>query len=176
MDKLIGSAIRSMVVNEIGPTIMGLILCGRIGASVCQRIINNEGYGANRCTGGYGYKFKKIFSITQDNSSTNNVSNVSNSSGFYFCFLRVILWQFISWMSTSVDFLDGITLNYETYLVVLSIFKSAVFGFLVTSLASFHGFNTTGGALEIGNTTTRAVAQGCMAILLSNYFIVSIFM
>jgi len=52
--------------------------------------------------------------------------------------------------------------------------KSAVFGFLITSIACFEGFRTGGGAEGVGKATTKAVVVICMSILLFDYILTSL--
>ena len=49
--------------------------------------------------------------------------------------------------------------------------KSFVFAFLVSSISSYKGFYTTGGAFEVGKASTIAVTNSCIAILLADYLL-----
>jgi len=46
--------------------------------------------------------------------------------------------------------------------------KPVVFVYLTTSIPGFHGYNTQGGALEVGRASTRAVVHSSIAIILFN--------
>ena len=52
--------------------------------------------------------------------------------------------------------------------------KAATFGFLISAISCFHGFNAAGGAKGVGEATTRAVVQSAVAILIANYIITSV--
>jgi phospholipid/cholesterol/gamma-HCH transport system permease protein len=43
-----------------------------------------------------------------------------------------------------------------------------VFAFLISSIASYKGYYTTGGALEIGQASTQAVTNSVIAILIAD--------
>ena len=59
--------------------------------------------------------------------------------------------------------------------VVSGLVKAAVFGFLVTLLGCYHGYNSSGGAQGVGKATTNAVVSASILILCFNYFITELF-
>jgi phospholipid/cholesterol/gamma-HCH transport system permease protein len=54
--------------------------------------------------------------------------------------------------------------------------KAFIFAFLITSLSSFQGYYTVGGALEVGEAGTKAVTKICIAILFFDLVIAQIFL
>lgn len=63
-------------------------------------------------------------------------------------------------------YLKSVWLYTDTYDIMISLVKAAVFGLLVTLICTCHGLRTTGGAREIGVSTTRAAIWSAVAILL----------
>ena len=59
--------------------------------------------------------------------------------------------------------------------VISGLVKAAVFGFLVTLMGCYHGYNSKGGAQGVGTATTNAVVSGSVLILSSNYLITELF-
>src|SRR3546814_20557740 len=55
--------------------------------------------------------------------------------------------------------------------VISGLVKAAVFGFLVTLMGCYHGYNSRGGAQGVGTATTNAVVSASILILSFNYFI-----
>lgn len=51
------------------------------------------------------------------------------------------------------------------------LFKSAVFGFLLSSIGCYRGFTARGGAEGVGKATTRAVVAAGVSILVVDYFV-----
>ena len=51
----------------------------------------------------------------------------------------------------------------------MGVLKSTAFGFLIASITARHGFFAKGGAKGVGQATTRAVVESCVAILITNY-------
>ena len=55
--------------------------------------------------------------------------------------------------------------------LIMGIIKSAVFGFIVSSVSCRHGYFASGGAKGVGVATTRAVVESCVSILIANYIL-----
>ena len=47
--------------------------------------------------------------------------------------------------------------------------KAAVFGFIVTLMGCYHGYNSKGGAQGVGTATTNAVVSASILILCLDY-------
>jgi len=60
--------------------------------------------------------------------------------------------------------------------IMTGVIKAAVFGFIVSSIGSYIGFHTTGGARGVGQSTIYAVVYSAVAIFITNYFISSLFL
>jgi len=63
----------------------------------------------------------------------------------------------------------------ETMDVVSGLVKAGVFGFIVTLMGCYHGYHSRGGAQGVGIATTNAVVSSAILILISNYFITESF-
>ena len=53
--------------------------------------------------------------------------------------------------------------------------KAAVFGFIVTLMGSYHGYNATGGARGVGRATTFAVVSSAVLVFAADYLMTSLF-
>ena len=71
---------------------------------------------------------------------------------------------------SSPEFIRGARLFFKTFDVQFAMIKSVSFGLAVTGIGSFFGFNTRGGAVGVGRSTTRAVVVGSIAILVLDAF------
>ena len=68
------------------------------------------------------------------------------------------------------------TFNFVQFIDVFSgLVKASVFGFIITFMGCYHGFNASGGAQGVGHSTTYSVVSSSILILLMNYIITSIF-
>jgi phospholipid/cholesterol/gamma-HCH transport system permease protein len=89
--------------------------------------------------------------------------------------LSMIIGIFGGWLAgvssgvvTTTDYVYGIQFAFVPFYVFYSLIKSVVFAFLITSVSSYHGYYTEGGALEVGRSSTLAVVHSSVAILLFN--------
>ncbi len=68
------------------------------------------------------------------------------------------------------------TYNFVQFIDIFSgLVKAAVFGFIITFIGCYFGFNTKGGAQGVGQSTTYTVVSSSILILLMNYIITSLF-
>ncbi|MBP9085318.1 MAG: ABC transporter permease [Kofleriaceae bacterium] len=58
--------------------------------------------------------------------------------------------------------------------VVQGLIKSVIFGFMVTLIGCYQGYNASGGGRGVGLATTRAVVIASIAILVSDYFLTDV--
>jgi phospholipid/cholesterol/gamma-HCH transport system permease protein len=49
--------------------------------------------------------------------------------------------------------------------------KTFTFSFIITSVSSYYGYETEGGALEVGRSSTKAVVYSCVGIILFDYIL-----
>jgi phospholipid/cholesterol/gamma-HCH transport system permease protein len=60
--------------------------------------------------------------------------------------------------------------------IMNGVIKAAVFGFIVSSIGSYIGYHTSGGARGVGQSTIYAVVYSAVAIFITNYFLSSFFL
>ena len=59
--------------------------------------------------------------------------------------------------------------------VMSGLWKAAAFGFIVSIMGCYHGFNSARGAQGVGAATTNAVVSSSILILIFNYLITQVF-
>lgn len=72
---------------------------------------------------------------------------------------------------TTMEYIKGIQWGFTPFYVTYSLIKSVVFAFIITSVASYHGYNVKGGSLEVGKASTKAVVVSSILVLLFNLII-----
>jgi len=171
----IGFTTRQSTILEFSPTIMALILAGKIGSNIASEI------GLMRVT-----EQIDALEIMGVNSSAYLILPKIVAAVLISPFL-VIISMFVSigggyLIALFTDIVSvsnyeyGIQLDFRLYHVVYALSKSAVFAFIFTSVPSYHGYYAAGGALEVGKASTRGVVQSSIIILVVNYFITQIFL
>lgn len=164
---LIGLAARDSILLEFSSTIVALILAGKVGSNISSEI------GTMRVT-------EQIDAL--------EIMGINPAS--YLILPKVVALMFIApflslmsmmigifggWIAgvsagvvTSTDYIYGIQYVFIPYYIIYSLIKSVVFAFLITTISSYHGYFTEGGALEVGRSSTMAVVHSSVFILLFN--------
>jgi phospholipid/cholesterol/gamma-HCH transport system permease protein len=63
----------------------------------------------------------------------------------------------------------GLRQNLNVYNINFALYKSYTFAFIISTISCYFGYNVSGGALEIGRASTRAVVVSCILILVADY-------
>jgi phospholipid/cholesterol/gamma-HCH transport system permease protein len=71
-------------------------------------------------------------------------------------------------------FIKNITKLVDLNDIFNGLIKAAVFGFLLSLISCYKGFNTRGGAEGVGRATTEAVVLSSVSILISDYFLTAV--
>jgi phospholipid/cholesterol/gamma-HCH transport system permease protein len=71
----------------------------------------------------------------------------------------------------SDEFLTGIQRDFVPFHIVYAFIKTAIFGFVLATIPSFHGFYMKGGALEVGKASTTSFVWCCVVIILIDYIL-----
>src|SRR3984885_5352959 len=170
---VVGSITRDSTILEFSPTITSLVLAGRIGSSIASQIGTMrvteqidalEIMGVN--TPGYLISPKVISGLTMIPLLT-IISVVLGLSGGY---LACIVTREIS----PTDYITGLRDSFNPIIVTVCAVKSVSFGFIITSVCSYFGFYTSGGALEVGQSATKGVVFSCIWILFADLVISSL--
>jgi phospholipid/cholesterol/gamma-HCH transport system permease protein len=72
---------------------------------------------------------------------------------------------------TGNDYIIGIRNDYNSYIFTIVMVKSLVFSILVPMISSYYGYTTSGGALEVGKSSTASVITSCIAILAGDFLL-----
>ena len=75
---------------------------------------------------------------------------------------------------SAADYMNGAKEYFYAWDVVFGIIKAFVFGFVITSIACYKGYNATGGAEGVGKATTAATVLGCVYVLVSDLILTAI--
>jgi phospholipid/cholesterol/gamma-HCH transport system permease protein len=167
---VIGLIVRDMTVLELAPTITCVVLAGKVGSNIAG------GLGTMRIT-----EQIDALEVMGINSASYLVLPKIIAAVIVFPMLVVlagflsIYGGFLSGTLTGVitenEYIYGIRADFNEYNVTFALIKSIVFAFLISSISSFQGFYTRGGALEVGQSSTNAVTNSCIAVLLADYLL-----
>jgi len=172
-NSIIGSINRDSNILELGPTISGLVLMGKIGSSISSQIGSmrvTEQIDALEIMGinapGYLILPKILAGVTMIPMLV-IVSIVCALVGG-------LVGGSLSGAVTRADYILGIQDGFNGFTVTVALVKAVVFGFIITSISAYKGYNVKGGALEVGQASTEAVVVGCITILAADYVITAL--
>lgn len=75
----------------------------------------------------------------------------------------------------AANYVDQTWRYLENMDVISGLVKASAFGFIVTLMGCYFGFNSKGGAQGVGAATTNAVVSSSILILISNYLLTGLF-
>lgn len=169
-DYLIGLTARDSMILEFSSTIVGLILAGKVGSNVASEIGTmriSEQIDALEIMGVNSANYlilPKIAAAVFINPFLNIISIFIGLIGGY---LAVVLSGSIS----ADQYLVGLHYVFVPFYITYSLVKTIFFAFVITSVPAYHGYYATGGALEVGRSSTRAVVYSSILILLINVIV-----
>jgi phospholipid/cholesterol/gamma-HCH transport system permease protein len=172
------SAVATVVVlsvtRELGPVIAGLMVAGRVGAAMAVEI------GTMRVTD----QIDALVTLSTDPLRylvlprlvaglvalpfLVLVADIIGVFGGFLVGAYKVNFNPVSYLSQTGEHL-------ETMDVVSGLIKAAVFGFVVTLMGCYHGYQSRGGAAGVGQATTYAVVSASILILLLDYVLTAVF-
>jgi phospholipid/cholesterol/gamma-HCH transport system permease protein len=171
------SAIPTVVVlsitRELGPVMAGLMVAGRIGAAIAAELGTmrvTEQIDALTTLSTNPYKYLIVPRLVAGTLTLPILVLIADIvgvfGGFLVCVYRLNFnaanfisqsWQYLEWRD-----------------VTSGLWKAAAFGFIVTLMGCYNGFNSKGGAQGVGAATTNAVVSASILILVTNYLLTGI--
>lgn len=172
------SAIPTIVVlsmtRELGPVLAGLMVAGRVGASMAaeigtMRVTEQIDALATLATDPHRYLvFPRVVAGLLMLPLLVLVADVIGVMGGWLVSVFKLGFGPIEYLNRTFEFL-------EAQDVVSGLVKAAVFGFIVALMGCFQGYVSRGGAQGVGAATTKAVVSASILILTANYVVTELF-
>ena len=166
-DAYIGYATKVVLVLEFAPTIMSLILVGKVGSYIASSIGTmrvTEQIDALDVMGINSANFlilPKIIACIFFNPLLIMVSIGFGLLGGYYIGVFTKMWS-------AADFITGLQMNMATKLFVYTFLKTMVFAFVIATIPGYYGYKVKGGSLEVGRSATTAVVWTSVTIIVIN--------
>tara|TARA_B100000902_G_scaffold237645_1_gene225100 strand:- start:243 stop:944 length:702 start_codon:yes stop_codon:yes gene_type:complete len=166
---LIGYATRESLILEFCPTMIALILAGKVGSNIASEI------GSMRVT-----EQIDALEIMGVNSASFLILPKIIATVLFFPILIILsisIGLLGGWVGcqttgiTTADFLYGIRYEFNPFYVTYCLIKITVFAFIISSVSSYFGFYTKGGALDVGRSSTKAVVYSSIIVLIFNFLL-----
>ena len=166
----VGVVTRDTMLLEFSSTILCLILAGKVGSNIASEI------GTMRIT-------EQIDAMEIMGVNSANYLILPKIVAFMVMMPILVIFSvgsaliggYIMAASTDIltvdEYVYGITYAFMEYHVPYAITKSVIYAFVITSVSSYYGYTTHGGALEVGKASTNAVVNSSVIILFLDIFL-----
>ncbi len=171
-ETMVGPSVALAMCRELGPVLTALMVTGRVGSAMAAELGSmrvTEQIEALTVMAAEPVKYLVSPRVIAAVLMLPLLTAISDFMG--------ILGGYLVAMSKGVDvgqFIANIQAKVAISDVVSGLIKSALFGLILSSVGCFMGFFTRGGAVGVGEATTKAVVTSYVAILISDFFMTAL--
>ncbi len=173
-EEAVATVVVISITRELGPVLAGLMVAGRIGASMAaelgtMRVTEQIDVFVTLSTNPAKYLLApRLLASTIMLPLLVLIGDIIGVFGGYLVGIHKLDFNSATYINRTWEFLEPLD-------VVSGVVKAAVFGFIIASTGCYHGYYSRGGAQGVGAATTNAVVSASILILTSNYVITELF-
>ncbi len=173
-ESVVPSIVAIGMVRELGPVLAGLMVAGRVAASIAAELGTmkvTEQIDALVTLSTHPMKYltvPRVLAATLVVPVLVLVGDIIGILGGYLVGVTSLGFNSAAYVNNTVDFL-------EPWDVSSGLIKAAVFGFIVALMGCYHGMNSGRGAQGVGKATTNAVVSASILILAANFALTQVF-
>ena len=170
---IIGFTVRQSVILEFAPTVISLILAGKVGSRIASEIGTmrvTEQIDALQTMGVNSANFLILPKLIAAIFFNPVLIVMSMSLGLIGGLLACLLAN----VTSLTVYIDGLQAWYDPWSISYALIKTVIFAFIIVTVSGFNGYIIKGGALEVGNASTKAVVQSSILIILFNLVLTEI--
>ncbi len=172
-DYIIGMVVRDTVFALI-PTLIALVFAGKVGSRISGELGSmqiSEQIDALEIIGVNPVSFLVLPMILASLIMVPVLIIIASFLAISSGYLVVQVMDLIS----GTDYLYGIRFDFKQVNIVILLVKAITYGFIVSTISSFSGYYTKGGALEVGKSNTLAIVRSSILILVAEYLITNFY-
>ena len=170
MDSAVGAVVSVSMFRELGPVLTGLMVAGRVGASIAAELGTmkvTEQIDALRALGVQPVDYlvvpRTMALMISMPLLVAECVGLSIMAGYYVA-TQVLAVSAAYYWNTMLKFTGGRDIE-------MALTKGFVFGFLIVFISCHQGLNAKEGAVGVGRAPTEAVVISSLAILIVNFFL-----
>jgi len=162
------------ITRELGPVLAGLMLSGRVSAGIAAEIGTmrvTEQIDAMSTLQTNPFRFlvaPRVLAATLTLPILVFVADIIGVMGGWLVSVNGLGFNSTVYLRNTLQFLEAED-------VILGLIKAAAFGFIISVMGAYHGYQSSGGALGVGRAATNAVVGSTVVILATNYVITALF-
>ena len=154
--------------GEVSPTVVSIVLAGVVGSKIASELGNMRISEQIDALEIMGINTKAYLVFPKIVASLLMIPALITLSAF------LGIWggrtaADLSGIVASDIFDIGLRANFSPFNVYFALSKAYTFAFIVSSVPAYYGYFVTGGALEIGRSSTTSVVVSCILILIADY-------
>ena len=165
-----GYTTREIMLLEFSSSIMCLILAGKVGSNIASEI------GTMRVT-------QQIDALDVMGINSANYLILPKVLGLVSIMPLLVIFSaamgivgayataYIGHILPPDDLTAGLQHDFVPWFLWMSIIKSLVFAFIISSVSAFYGYTVEGGSVEVGRASTNAVVSSSVLILFTDVFL-----
>lgn len=162
--KLVGFSTRQMMILEFSPTIISLILAGKVGSSIASEI------GTMRVT--EQIDALKVMGINPANYlilPKITAAMIYNPILIIFSIFLGLSGGYAACHFTGLvptpAYVEGLRSWFEPFTINYALIKTVVFAFIIASVSGYKGYTVKGGSVDVGRASTKAVVISSILII-----------
>ncbi len=173
-ENTISTVIVLSITRELGPVLTGLMVAGRVGASIAaeiatMRVTEQIDVLYTLSTDPIKYLvFPRVLATVITLPCLVLIGDILGVMGGYLVSIYKTNFNSFNYIANILKCLEPID-------VISGLIKAAVFGFIISIIGCYNGYYSGRGARGVGNATTSAVVNSSVLILISNYLITGLF-
>ena len=166
---LIGFATRQSILLEFAPTFISIIMAGKVGSFITSSI------GTMRVT--EQIDALEVMGVNSVNYLIFPKVVAMTLYPFIIC-ISIFLGILGGWFAcvyggfaTHEQYVEGIQIDFIPFHVTYAFIKTFLFGLIIATIPSYHGYYMKGGALEVGRASTVSFVWTSVVIIILNYIL-----
>ena len=166
---LVGFATRQSIILEFAPTIISIIMAGKVGSFITSSIGSmrvTEQIDALEVMGINSLNYL-VFPKTIAMLTYPFIISIAMFLGILGGMIACVFGGY----STVDDYITGVQIDFIPFHMLYSFIKTFVFAFILATIPSFHGYYMKGGALEVGKASTTSFVWTSVSIILANFIL-----
>ena len=164
----IGFTVRQTMILEFSPTLIPVILAGKVGSNIASQL------GTMRVTEQIdaleimGVNSAGYLVLAQDDCGPHVHPVPRHPEHGARHRRRICGWACrqgsAPWRTSST----ACSIDFNAFDVTYALIKTCVFALIISSVSAYHGYYTSGGALEVGRSSTKAVVYAVVIVMIAN--------
>jgi phospholipid/cholesterol/gamma-HCH transport system permease protein len=169
----IAQIVRDTVILEFAPTLVCIVLAGVVGSKIASELGNmrvSEQIDALEIMGINTKTYLVLPKVAAAIVVIPMLVVIAGVLGIWGGRIAGVATGIIS----GATYDQGLLEAFMPYNVIFALYKAYTFAFIISSVPAYFGYYVSGGALEIGRSSTKAVVISCIMILFADYILAAL--